>query len=79
MQKYVVCNHADAILFGKQCRALEKNIPNLNVGKSYEDVDGTKVQEYSHPNGNVVVRNDMLVDVLLVTADFDLLPYFKDA
>lgn len=79
MHKYVICNQADGVIFEKQCQALEKNIPDLSAEDAYEDVDGTKVRKYNHPAGNVVVRNDVQVDVLLVEADFDLTPYFKNA
>ena len=78
MYKYVICNRADTDLFKKQCLALEKNIINLKTESSYEDVDGTEVKKYVHQNGTVEVRNDAKVDVLLVMADFDLTPYFKN-
>lgn len=79
MHKYVICNQADGILFEKQCRALEKKVLDLKEEDSYEDVDGTKVRRYNHPKGNVAVRSDVQVGVLLVEADFDLVPYFKNA
>lgn len=78
MFEYNICNQADAVLFEKQCRALERRIPYLEAEDLYEDVDGTKVQTYSHPDGTVVVKNDAQVDALYVTADFDLIPYFKN-
>lgn len=76
--KYIICNHADKELFEEQCRALEKNITNLKAEGLYEDVDGTEVKKYVHQKGAVVVRNDTKVDVLLVMAEFDLPPYFKN-
>lgn len=77
MFDYTVCTQADAELFRKQCAAIEKNIPNLEKQKMLEDVDGTLSQRYEHPKGCIVVKNDMQVDALYVTADFDLLPYFS--
>lgn len=77
MFDYTVCTQADAELFHKQCAAIEKNIPNLEKQKMLEDVDGTLSQRYNHPRGSIVVKNDMQVDALYVTADFDLLPYFN--
>jgi len=77
MFEYNICNQADAEIFRKQCHALEKNIPNMSVGEFLEDVDGSLIQLYTHPNGNISVRNDTQVDALYVTSEFDLLPYFK--
>ena len=79
MYEYNICNYADATLFTKQCHALEQNIPHIKTEELYEDVDGTKVQKYSHPNGSVIVKNDARVDALYVIADFDLLPYFSSS
>jgi len=42
-----------------------------------EDVDGTLVQKYTHSKGTVVVKNDLQVDALYISASFDLLPYFR--
>lgn len=77
MFRYKICNYADAELFHKQCRALEKHIPELEAEEILEDVDGTQVQKYHHPRGMIKVKSDMQVDVLYVEADFDLLPYFN--
>ena len=77
MFDYTVCTQADVALFRKQCAAIEKNIPNLEKQDLLEDVDGTLSQRYDHPKGSIVVKNDMQVDALYVTADFDLLPYFS--
>lgn len=77
MFDYTVCTQADVELFYKQCAAIEKNIPSLKKYKLLEDVDGTLVQRYDHARGQIMVKNDVQVDALHVTADFDLLPYFN--
>ncbi|MBQ5865606.1 MAG: hypothetical protein IIW56_02870 [Oscillospiraceae bacterium] len=77
MFDYTVCTQADVELFHKQCAAIEKNIPNLKKHDLLEDVDGTLSQRYDHDRGQIVVKNDVQVDALYVTADFDLLPYFN--
>ena len=77
MFDYNVCNQADQELFYKQCAAIEKNIPNLQKHEVLEDVDGTLFQRYSHERGVILVKNDIQVDALYVTSDFDLLPYFS--
>lgn len=77
MHEYNICYQADTGLFYKQCRALEQHIPGLQAAELLEDVDGTLVQRYQHPNGSVKVKNDIQVDALYVISDFDLLPYFS--
>ena len=77
MFDYTVCTQADVELFRKQCAAIEKNIPNLKKHELLVDVDGTLAQRYDHSIGTIMVKNDMQVDALYVTADFDLLPFFN--
>lgn len=77
MFEYNICNQADAQLFERQCRALELNIPDLQASALLEDVDGTLTQTYHHRNGAIMVKNDMQVDALYVTSDFDLTQYFS--
>ena len=76
MFEYNICNQADEDLFRKQCRALEKYLPGLQLVAILDDVDGTKVQKYRNASGTVEVRNDLQVDALYVVSDFDLMPYF---
>lgn len=76
MFDYNICTVADRELFYKQCKAIEKNIPNLTKDEILEDVDGTLTQIYSHSNGKITVKNDEPVGALYVRSDFDLLPYF---
>lgn len=75
--EYNICNQADAELFHKQCSALETCLPGLKEDGLLQDVDGSLIQRYTHPRGIVLVRNDMQVDALYVSSDFDLLPYFN--
>ena len=77
MFEYNICNRADEQLFYRQCRAIEKYIPNLKKGELLNDVDGTLVQKYNHEKGSITVKNDCQVDVLYVDAEFDLTPYFR--
>ena len=75
--EYNICNQTDTVLFKQQCLALEAHIPGLQLHSSLEDVDGSIVRTYSHDAGTVKVKNDMQVDALYVTSDFDLTPYFS--
>ena len=77
MFEYNICNQADEELFYKQCKAIEDNIRVLKKDRLIEDVDGSLIQMYSNHLGKIVVRNDLHVDALYVTSDFDLLPFFK--
>ena len=77
MFDYTICNMPDAVLFEKQCRALEKHIPQLTAEPILEDVDGTLIQSYRHPRGEVTVRNDMYIGALWVESEFDLKPFFN--
>ena len=78
MFSYTICNCADMELFREQCRALEKHIPDIQKTKFWHDVDDTMVQEYEHPKGTILVKNDAQVDALYIDSDFDLLPYFEN-
>lgn len=77
MYKYTICNFADEEIFYRQCRALEKHIPDLKQGRFLDCLDDTLVQYYQHPKGRIEVRNDADVDVVYVDSEFDLHPYFE--
>ena len=77
MFEYNICNRADIALFKKQCLALEKHIPDLQLSSNLEDVDGSIVRTYSLGTDTVKVKHDLQVDALYVISDFDLTPYFS--
>lgn len=77
MFDYNICNQADSELFYEQCAAIEAHIPGIEKEAFLEDVDGTLVQKYRYMGDIIVVKNDLQVDALYVTASFDLLPYFR--
>ena len=64
-------------MFKKQCRAIEEKVPMLKKKPLLIDVDGTSIQEYTHPMGKICVKNDQQVDALYVQSDFDLRQYFS--
>ncbi len=72
---YVITNFPDDEIFHKQCRALEKRIPDLQVEKLLEDMDGTLIQIYHHPKGKIEVWSEAL-DGVDIRSDFNILPYF---
>ena len=77
MFEYHICNQADERLFYAQCNAVEKHIRALEKKELLVDVDGTRVQQYEHRNGHIMVKNDLQVNALYVISEFDLLPYFS--
>lgn len=78
MYRYVVCNYADEEFFQKQCRALERDIPDLRVGEFLDCLDDTYIQFYQHPKGSLEVRCDADIDYVCISSEFDLLPYFRE-
>ena len=74
---YTICNYFAPEWFGKQCMALEKHIPQLEKISLLEDVDGSQYQKYKHPNGEIEVANDYMVDALYIESDFGIEPYFS--
>lgn len=46
-----ICNQADALLFKKQCHALETHIPGLQLCHDLENVDGSVMRIYSYGKG----------------------------
>ncbi len=77
MYEYIICNVADEEIFYKQCRALEKHIPDLQVGDFLDCLDDTYIQFYQHPKGSIEVRCDADIDDVYVKSEFDLLPFFQ--
>ena len=75
--EYNICTCSDETLFRRQCEMIEKNVPGISHIETLEDVTGTLVQCYTHPLGQILVRNDKDIDALFVQSDFDLLPYFQ--
>lgn len=78
MYKYIVCNYADEGFLQKQCRVLERDIPDLQVGKFLDCLDDTYIQFYQHPKGKIEVRSDADMDDVYISSEFDLLPYFQE-
>ncbi len=77
MYEYIICNSADEEIFYRQCRALEKHIPDLQVGKFLDCLDETLIQYFQHPKGKIEVWNHADTDAVYVDSEFDLLPYFQ--
>lgn len=77
MYEYNICNIYDRDIFKKQCKAIEKHIPNLTKGDLLEDVDGSQIQIYIMNNkAKIKVANDKLFGVE-VHSDEELTQYFN--
>ena len=74
---YNICNQADENIFQKQCKALEKHIPNLIKSDLLTDVDGSKMQRYELNNKKIIVYNHLAVDAIFIKSDIDLEQYFN--
>jgi len=77
MFEYTICTEPDEDIFYRQCKALEKRFPEMQKEELLEDVDGTLIQEYIHPKGEITVKNDYYIGIVSVDSEFDLRPYFK--
>lgn len=77
MFEYAICTEPDEDVFYRQCKALEKRFPEMKKLNMLDDVDGTLIQRYIHPEGKIKVKNDYLVGAVWVQSEFDLSPYFK--
>ncbi len=74
---YTICNFASEEFFKKQCKGLEKHIPNLTKKQFLKDVDGSLIQIYQLNQKEIRVVNDASVDVVYIESDIDIEPYFN--
>ena len=77
MYEYGIYPAADERIFGKQCLALEENIPGIIKGDLFVDVDGSKIQKYSLDGAQIVVHNSIYTNDVYVKSDVDLAKYFS--
>lgn len=77
MFHYDICTEADKEIFLKQCKALEKHIPNLSKGKLLEDVDGSETQFYTIGGDKLSVHNSFYIGAVYVDSDVELESYFN--
>lgn len=74
---YTICTEFDEDIFNQQCKALEKNIPDIIKGQFLHDVDETKIQFYNIKGKEVKVVNDFEVDAVYIDSDIELKQFFK--
>lgn len=79
MFNYSICNEPDREVFIKQCKALEKYIPDIDKGELLEDVDGSETQLYTVNGKKISVHNSQYIGAVFVDSDIDLKIYFHTA
>ena len=77
MYEYMICNQYDEEIFYKQCKALEKYIPNLEKGRFLIDVDSSFLQAYNLNDKELIVYNDKHPGCVWIKSEFDIDPFFK--
>ena len=72
MYKYTFYNEADNEKFKEACKKLLHGMDNLIANEPIIDVDGTIIQKYTSPNGNIMVSNDYEIDAVYIDSEVNL-------
>ncbi len=75
---YNICTEADRDIFIKQCKALEKHIPNLVKDKLLEDVDGSETQIYFLDGKEITVHNSYYIGAVYIKSEVELEHFFDN-
>ena len=73
---YTICNAPDSDIFLRQCKALEKNIPDLKKSEILIDIDGSQIAVYFKDGKKVTVHNSYYVGAVYIQSEFDLTTFF---
>ena len=76
MFDYTICNAPDSDIFLRQCKALEKNIPDLKKSEILKDIDGSQIAVYFKDGKKVTVHNSYYVGAVYIQSEFDLTTFF---
>lgn len=77
MFRYNICTQADNKIFEKQCKAIEKHIPNIQKEVLLVDVDGSQTQSYKVNGKTLSVHNSYYVDAVYIESQIDIEKYFN--
>ena len=69
MFSYTICFNFSTEYFFLACKALEKRIPNIKKGRSYHDVDDSRMQDYVADGNHITVYNDYQTDVVYIESE----------
>ncbi len=73
---YSICTEPDEEIFFKQCKALEKHVPNIRKDSLLDDVDGGKTQIYMCGDSKITVHNSYYIGAVYVNSDIELTQFF---
>ena len=76
MFDYTICKAPDSDIFLRQCKALEKNIPDLKKIEILIDIDGSQIVVYFKDGKKVTVHNSYYVGAVYIQSEFDLTTFF---
>ena len=76
---YTICNLPDSDIFSRQCRALEKNIPDLKKNDILKDIDGSDIAIYFKDGKKVTVHNSYYIGAVYIQSELDLTTFFPNA
>jgi hypothetical protein len=72
MYKYTVYKEADNEKFKETCKKIVNGVNNLTANEPIIDVDGSTIQKYDSPNGNIKVCNDYEIDAVYIDSEVNL-------
>lgn len=72
MYKYTFYKEADNEKIKEACKKLLHGVDNLIANEPIIDVDGTIIQKYTSPNGNIMVSNDYEIDAVYIDSEVNL-------
>lgn len=75
---YTICTEPDKEIFVKQCRALEKHIPNIIKDKLLKDVDESETQIYFYKDKEILVHNSYYIGAVYIESEIDLDQFFNE-
>ena len=76
MYDYTICSEPDEEIFKKQCKALEKHIPNLEKTEMLVDVDSSKTQIYIKDGKQIAVHNSYYIGAVFIKSEIDIQQFF---
>ena len=76
MFDYTIWHAPDSDIFLRQCKALEKNIPDLKKSEILIDIDGSQIAVYFKDGKKVTVHNSYYVGAVYIQSEFDLTTFF---
>ena len=65
-------------MFYRQCRALEKHVPDILKKKELENIDGGLIWIYETDGAQIIVKNDFYIGGVFVDSEIELTQFFKN-